>query len=354
MAPSLPTHTATTTIVSPHTAGTPDELRQRGEQALVGQRWRDAIEAFEALLAAEPQRADAPAILLGLGMAYERLGERDKARILYQRIVDVHGASSQAKSALVRQTEIAIYQEQWSALVSSAEVLLARADIEPFERVQALAARALGRIEQGDEEHAMRDVQEGLDLADTLRLGTSGRLPVAVAELRYVLGEVRRLRSEKIRFQDADPTAFFFQFQARCDLLYGAQSAYTDAIRSIDPRWALRSGLRIGEMYRTLHRDVMAVPPPPKAKSAHQKQLAMGLMHRRYRVLLEKGLDMMDRVLALGAKMDDAAVWLDRAATQKAEIQAALDAERIEMAKLPFTEEELDKTLELLRKKYEK
>ena len=62
------------------------------------------------------------------------------------------------------------------------------------------------------------------------------------------------------------------------------------------------SGYRVGEMYRTLHHDLMMIPPNDKAKTEHDKQLFYGIMHVRYRVLLEKGNEMMKRTLALGEK----------------------------------------------------
>src|SRR5437763_9588895 len=44
-------------ILSPSTEGTEKELFARGEQALLGQKWREAADCFETLLAAGPSDA---------------------------------------------------------------------------------------------------------------------------------------------------------------------------------------------------------------------------------------------------------------------------------------------------------
>ena len=67
------------------------------------------------------------------------------------------------------------------------------------------------------------------------------------------------------------------------------------------------SGYRVGEMYRTLHQHLMMIPPTDKAKTESDKQLFYGIMHVRYRVLLEKGIEMMKRTLALGERTGVAA-----------------------------------------------
>jgi hypothetical protein len=138
---------------------------------------------------------------------------------------------------------------------------------------------------------------------------------------------------------------------ARCGLLLSAQNAYADAIRSVDPHWAEMSGYRVGDMYRQLHHDLMAIPPSAKAKTQSDRQLHFGIMHLRYRVLLEKGVEMMNRTLALAEKTADTSAWLKRTEDAKGEMERALVDEKAQLAALPFTEELLQRTLELMEQK---
>jgi len=135
--------------------------------------------------------------------------------------------------------------------------------------------------------------------------------------LKFSLGEYRKLKSEKISLNPPGPD-FLQKLEMRCQLLLDAQTAYADAIRSIDPHWAAMSGYRVGEMYRTLHHDLMLIPPTEKAKTESDKQLFYGIMHVRYRALLEKGITMMQRTLDFGDKTGAATVWMKRAEAAKA------------------------------------
>jgi hypothetical protein len=138
---------------------------------------------------------------------------------------------------------------------------------------------------------------------------------------------------------------------ARCSLLLSAQGAFADAIRSVDPHWAEMSGYRVGEMYRRLHHDLMSIPPVAAAKTERDKQLHFGMMHVRYRVLLEKGIEMMQRTLALAEKTGDTSSWVKRTQDAKQEMLLALEDEKAQIARLPFTEEELQKALDILKAK---
>src|SRR6185369_6201267 len=98
------------------------------------------------------------------------------------------------------------------------------------------------------------------------------------------------------------PQNFGDVLEQRCQGRLDAQNAYTDAMRSFDAHWSAMAGYRVGQLYQKLHLDVMQVPPPAKADTLKQKQLFEGAMRLRYRVLLEKGLAMMDGTVRLGER----------------------------------------------------
>jgi tetratricopeptide (TPR) repeat protein len=337
-------------IFSPRTDGTPRELFVRGESALLAQRWRDAADAFEALLAGEPEGVEAPAALLDLGLAYEGLGEREKARDRYHELAERFPQDANARTALSNACALHAYLEEWPALIETASALLRRPDVDDVDRMTALGGRGLGEVETGKTDAAAKDIEDGLDIVERDHYGALNRLPVAAAELRFALGELRRARSEEISLNPPGAD-FLAKMNARCSLLLAAQNAYADAIRSIDPHWAAMSGYRVGEMYRRLHHDLMAIPPVAKAQTERDKQLHFGMMHLRYRVLLEKGIEMMRRTLALADKTADTSPWVRRTQEARAEMERALEDEKAQMATLPFTEEELRKALDILEAK---
>jgi tetratricopeptide (TPR) repeat protein len=340
---------ASNQILGGRAEGTPKELLARGERALLAQRWQEAIDAFEALLAGDPASRESPQLLYDLGLAYEGIGDREKARARFREVVKRFPDDPAARSALVRETSLDAYLEDWAALGEVGTQILARKDIDPAERMLGLGARGLSKIEAGDADGALHDVNQGLDLVEEYHYGATGQLPVAAAMLEFALGEIRKSRSEKISLDPPGPD-FVLKLEMRCQHLLDAQKAYADAIRSVDPHWAAMSGFRVGEMYATLHHALMMIPPTDKAKTESDKQLFYGIMHVRYRVLLEKGIEMMSRTLALGDRTHAAEAWMKRAEAAKTEMEKSLEEEKATLAKMPFTEEELQKALEIMKK----
>jgi len=344
----VPEETASHQIMGGKAEGTPKELFTRGQTALMAQRWEEARDAFEALVAGEPEGSFAAQAMLGLGSALEGLGDREKARDTFRALGRKFPNDPAAREALAREASLNAHLEDWPALGDVGARILARKDATEFERVLGHGARGLSRIEAGDDMLASRDVQDGLDLVEQAGMGTAGRLPPAVAQLRFALGEIRRVRSERVSFQPVTPD-FLIKIELRCQGLLDAQNAYADAIRSTDPHWAMMSGFRVGEMYRVLHKDLMSIPPTEQAKTEKDKQLFYAIMHVRYRAFLDKGVEMMRRTTELGEKTPESQAWLARAKAAKKDMEDALALEKAEFAKFPFTEAEVERAIAMMK-----
>jgi len=358
-------------IVTPAEVTTEPELARRAERALMEQRWRDAVDAYRTLLAADAAGPQSPEYAFDLALALEGMQERAAARDAFLDVARRFPEGPRARSALVRASSLDAYLEDWSALEAIGDTLLARPDIDDLDRLVALGSRGLARVELGEaaakggaaqpqaqagsdranDAAAAKDVYDGLELADTMHYGARDVLPVAVAQLRFALGELRRVRSERIVFLDPMQPDFLERFSERCGLLLEAQEAYAMAVRSIDPHWAAMSGYRVGEMYRLLHRDLMRIPAPPQSKTERQKQIFYAFMHVRYRVFLEKGIKQIEETIALGERTADTSPWIQRARDAKVALVTALEDEKAQIAKMPFTEDEVKAAMELLRQR---
>jgi tetratricopeptide (TPR) repeat protein len=355
-APALvaPTHIdAQPRVVTADDVTTEQELMARGERALAEQAWQQAVDAYTTLLAAEPDAPQAAEWSFDLGLAYEGLQERPKARDTFLDLAHKYPASPRARSALVRAATLDAYLEDWAALLDIGQALAARTDVDDVDRLVALGSRGLARVELGDDGHASKDILDGLELSDQLHYGDRDVLPVAVAQLRFALAEMYRVRSERIQF-DPLPPDYPLKLEERCGGLLEAQAAYAKAVRSVDPHWAAMSGYRVGEMYRELHRDLMSIPPPAQSKSDKQKQMFYAFMHLRFRILLEKGLREIDQTIALGERTSDSSPWIARAKDAQLEMKTALEDEKAQLARMPFTEDEVKQALDLLQKKVQK
>ncbi len=347
--PAIPHEAVQNQIIAGRIDGTPKELADRGERALLQQKWREAADAFEALYGADPSAKEASSWLMSLGTAYEGLSELPRAREKYRLLGSRFPADPLVRGAHVREASIDAYLEDWKSLGELGEVLLALKDGDDVDRMLGYGARALRKIQDKDDVGALRDTNAGLEIMDTKHYGATGRLPVPAAQLRFALAEVRRTRSEKILLQPVTDD-FLVKMELRCQGLLDAQSSYADAIRSTDPVWAKMSGVRVGEMYRTLHQELMAIPPD-RAKSESDRNLFYAIMHVRYRVLVEKGMEMMTRTIDFAKKSDDESVWVTRARDAKQQMQKSLDEEKAILASLPYTEAEVERSLEMMKER---
>src|SRR3954451_22885978 len=97
---------ASTQIIGTRAEGTAKELLARGEHALLAQRWQEAADAFEALLAGDPESANNPQVIYDLGLAYEGRGDREKARVRFREVVRRFPDDPNARSSLVRETSL--------------------------------------------------------------------------------------------------------------------------------------------------------------------------------------------------------------------------------------------------------
>lgn len=337
-------------VISPYSDA---ELASQFEEAralLHAEKYREASDAFERLLRLAPDGATAPPSLLNRGIAHDGLNERsqgaDRYRELLRRFPD-HPVAPSARARLLRSLG---YLERWGELVPVADSILAEPALSVLQTVEARGARALGLVEQGLVDEASREVMKARDVIEAHRLGEAGKLPLELAPVSFALGEVRRHKSEHIKLSPVPPN-FADVLEQRCQGLLDAQNAYTDAMRALDAHWSAMAGFRIGQLYEQLHRDVMDIPPPAAAKTLKRKQLFEGAMRLRYRVLLEKGLRMMDGVVRMGERTGEASAWVGRAREAQKQLEAALAEEKAALASLPFTEAELQEGLDALKKK---
>src|SRR5690606_17591257 len=182
--------------------------------------------------------------------------------------------------------------------------------------------------------------QHGFDRAD--------RVSRDLAQLYFAVGEVRRLRAERIHFEP--PLSDFPErLERRCQLLLDAQSAYSNAMRAHDAPWSARAGYRVGELYQKLHEAVMKVPPPDAAQSEGRRALFEGAMRLRYSVLLRKASTMLAHTLAMVERTGYSAQWVDKLHAARRSVDRALEAEEAALQRLPYTRDELEAALDHLR-----
>lgn len=307
-----------------------------------------AAEQFDRIVAADPTGKTAIPSLFNAGIAYHGMGKLDTALARFMSSASQGPDAPTTKDAWLRMTRIHAQMERWADLEKTANDLLKRTDLTVLDRISALGSKGLALVELGRLEDATSTILTARDEIEDHRLGMAGVPPIELAQVSFALGEIRRIKGEKVTFVPF-PADFAAVLEDRCTQLLDAQSAYQDAMRSLDAHWSAMAGFRVGQLYHQLHKDVMVIPLPANAKTVRQKQLWEGAMRLRYRVLLEKGLKMMTSTVDLGARTGESSAWVTRAKEAKKDLEEALAREKEALAKLPVSEAEIREALEELQ-----
>jgi tetratricopeptide (TPR) repeat protein len=323
---------------------------ERGKALVLAGDHRAAAELFDKLAKARPDSEVEPPCLYNAAVAYESFGAWDDSLARLRELLRRFPGYALERNALMRMGRTLAHVERWSELVMVSDQLLPRKDLALLEMVEVRGMRSLGLVEQDMVDDALREVSMARDIIERERFGEAGKPPMELAVVWFALGEVRRKKSEQFTFAPVPPN-FAEVLERRCQGLLDAQRAYTDAMRSLDARWTAMAGYRLGQLYQDLYRDVMRIVPPAKADNLRKKQLFEGAMRLRYRVLLEKGLDMMNGTVRMGDRTGESSAWVSRAREAQRTLEMALQDEKAALAKMPFTEDELRAELEALKKK---
>jgi tetratricopeptide (TPR) repeat protein len=337
-------------VVTPTRTLTLDELFAEADRDAARGRHEDAARGFDRVAALEPTGPLAAEALFRAGDAHDTLGHHELALERYRAVADRHLGHPRARPAALRSVRLLTYLEDFAWAGRYADRLLAHPDLRPFEAVVAHGGKALSLVAEGDDVRASAFVERGRDVVEREGLDLAGRLPVDLAPLYFALGEVQRLRAERIRFVPVPPD-FGVVLEQRCQLILDAQRAYSDTWRAYDAHWSTLAGFRLAGMYEKLHQELMTIPPPESADTTGRRDLFEGAMRLRYAVLLEKARTMMEHTVTMADREKERSPWVERARQSLLDIRTAEQREHAALAKLPYSRADLEGVLADLKKK---
>lgn len=328
-----------------------DALLQEAYALEAAGRFADAQLRFEQVYDVDPRGRLAPEALFHSASCHDEAGKFAPSLEHYVEFYRRFPQHELASLALVRSARLFLFLEKWARAGEVADILLARVDGLPdLARVATYSAKALALLATEDDERAAYFVEKGRQVLEALNLDAAGKIPRDAAALYFALGEVRRLRADRIHFKPV-PKDFARVLEQRCQLLLDAQSAYSSAMRAYDAHWSAMAGYRVGELYQALHRDLMQVPAPSTATDLRKRQLFEGAMRLRYSVLLSKAQTMMQHTVAMAERTGEASDWVQRARASGRQLDENLREERAAIDRLGYTRGELQAALDRLAAK---
>jgi tetratricopeptide (TPR) repeat protein len=334
------------TVVTPHSAADIQELFAKATADGEAKRYEASARGFERTFQLDPDGPLADRSLFESAEMYDLAGKHEEALARYEQVARRFPKSSLDRTTRVRALRLLTYLERYPRAGELAESTAAKyADLVSFDQLAVLAARALSRIAADDDAQAEIAISKARDIIEAENLDAAGRVPAELAPVYFALGELRRVRAERIHFVPV-PTNFGAVLEQRCQLLLDAQSAYSDAMRAYDSHWSAMAGYRVGELYQKLHEEMMQVPPPKSADTQSKRELFEGAMRLRYSILLEKAKSMLDHTVAMAERTGEQSPWVLKSRQARDAISKAMADEQAALARLPYTKAQLQTALD--------
>lgn len=331
-------------VVTPTSAATVDEICDRGMRHFAVGEFEAADQDLGLCVRVAPSSPNTSVAMYYHAIALDQLGRLEAALEQFNTVADGPGDHAMRQAASLRAVRLACHLERWDIARKRAELLLQGSRrLSPLDTVLVRGALALDAVFHGDDTRAELHVGHARTLIEEHHLDAPGKIARDVAAVYFALGEIRRIRGERITLV---PSPRFAEvLERRCELILAAQSAYSDAMRALDAHWSMMSGFRIGELYGKLHQELMQIPLPQNAKTPAQRQLFEGAMRLRYSVLVQKALRMIEQTLAMAERTGETSPWVDRARAAARDLQQRLQDEQTAIERLPYSREALESAL---------
>jgi tetratricopeptide (TPR) repeat protein len=328
-------------VISQNSAETLQSLHARGLLQLEQHNFNLAERDFALCVQASPNGPLTASCLYHGAIACDEQRKFEPALQLLTELTSRFPEHELAPEASLRALRLAVHLESWELAARISERILARRQkLRPFELVLPHGALAMDAVTRGDDVTADQLVSRARTIIEEQGLDVPGTIHRDLAVVYFALGEVRRLRAERLVFIPL-PVNFAETLEQRCQLILDAQSAYSDAMRAHDAHWSTMAGYRVGELYASLHGELMRTIEAHHLEGAERKQLFEGAMRLRYSVLVQKALNMLEHTLDMADRVGEKSDWVDRARATKGKLVTQKQAEEDAINRLPYSREAL-------------
>lgn len=334
------------TVVSPEESLDVVELLARGNASLQHERFESAQRDFQLVVESARLSENRLLGLFGWATALDLMGQPEQALRVYSRFVEESAPGPKREEGELRMVRLLVYLERYDEAGKIA-FRLNPASRNVSGQVALYGARALSLLSRGDASGASQSITRGRSVIERESLDRVAVVSSDVAALFFALGELRALRAAEIGF-DPLPTDFAVALETRCQLILDAQSAYSSAMRANNAHWSSMSGVRVGELYHSLHEDLMAMPRPKAADTTRKQQLFDGALRLRYSILLRKSVSMMRATVAMLERTDERSRWREKAIEGLERIELAEKEEEAAIDALPYSRSQLQQVLDEL------
>jgi tetratricopeptide (TPR) repeat protein len=230
----------------------------------------DAARLFDRIVDHFPGSRFMPSALFDAAVCMERAGRDAQAAARYERLIrEVPGSTGTVRARLA---VAAVYARlaRWDRAGAHLDEVLARSDLRPAVRLEALVQRARLVLAMERYPDAERLAAEALAYDPVVTRDEERPLVASLhAEASFLEAETFRLRAAEVPLTRAGDTPRRQRLAERGRLMLEAQRLYFETLRRGERRWAEEASARLGVLYRDLWNELPApVGVPASAPAA--------------------------------------------------------------------------------------
>jgi tetratricopeptide (TPR) repeat protein len=264
------------------------ELFDRAGAALAADRYDEALDLYDRLVAAFPDSKLVPPALFNAGLALEGLGKLDTAIARYLEVVRRSPGTRHGLDAHIRAGAAQAELARWSEALGLFDQILARRDLGHGDRIEVQARRGFVLVESKRYPDAEKSLLAALELAPEAARARQLETDYFVAMARYYLGEIARRQADAVELRLPE-MQLQRDLEAKAKYILVAQRRFEDTIRLGNLHWATAAGYQLGAMQQAMWRALVEAPVPRElgSKEAAIYTAEVGALARGH---LEKAL----------------------------------------------------------------
>lgn len=291
-------------------------FRMAGAEEKKGE-FKRALLLHERLLSVFPEADERFEAMFAKGRLLAKLKAYEDALNAFEALVAAKPPAPLPKEAGFQVAFMNGKLKRWKAVVEAFWALRQNFELNPMETLEARVGQGVGLVM--DQDDATAEVELSAALRDFEADPRLKSFPAEywLGQARFYLGEIENHRFQAIELKaptTADPDPWLqsmgASLEAKCESLLRAQGLYIQTMRVGHVGWASASAYRVGELYEVLHKAMLAIPDPP-GLDAEASQIYRDGVKARVKVLVMKAIDVYETAIQMAERTGSDNAWIE-------------------------------------------
>jgi tetratricopeptide (TPR) repeat protein len=300
-----------------------EELFEQAGAALSQKRYDDAVRLYDKLLGSFSESPYARPAMYNRGLALRDKKDWNGAVEAFKQMVEKYESHPDAKDGLFQLGACYAELTNWPASGQVFVRLLERQDLTADDRIEAMARRGFAQFNLQDLDAAEKTFRGVFAYKQKIEAEERLATDFYLAFSQYHLAQIthQRFRAVALRLPESQMDR---DLDLKASLLLQAQRGYIDTIKFGNAGWASAAGFQVGSLYEELY-DAFMNAPVPKELKGEAREVYVGELHKKIRILLEKSMKWQRENLLMIERLGVNTDWAEKSKLAYAKLQRLLD-----------------------------